>query len=126
MARTPSPNLNQSKPSWSQIPDGRAVTARVDDTCRKLADTLRGCVMMLSGAHRREDACTDHQGVVTMKDQKLLDLSDLAVESIEVVPADSLDSAAYGHGMPELAASCSGDPRFQSRYLPEDWDWAEV
>lgn len=42
-----------------------------------------------------------------MSDQKLLlDLSDLAVESIEVVPADSLDSAAYGHGMPELGASC--------------------
>ncbi len=38
-----------------------------------------------------------------------MDLSDLAVESIEVVPAGSLDSAAYGHGMPELAASCIGD-----------------
>ncbi|MGH3800575.1 MAG: hypothetical protein ACRDTD_10655 [Pseudonocardiaceae bacterium] len=42
-----------------------------------------------------------------MNDQKLvLALSDLAVENIEVVPADSLDSAAYGHGMAELAASC--------------------
>lgn len=42
-----------------------------------------------------------------MSDQKLaLDLSDLAVESIEVVAADSLDSATYGHGMPELGASC--------------------
>lgn len=41
-----------------------------------------------------------------MSDQKLmLDLSDLTVESVEVVPADSLDSATYGHGMPELAAS---------------------
>ena len=35
-----------------------------------------------------------------MNDQKLvLDLSDLAVESIEVVPAGSLDSAFYGHGV---------------------------
>jgi len=42
-----------------------------------------------------------------MNDQKLmLDLSDLAVESIDVVPAGSLDSATYGHGMPELGASC--------------------
>lgn len=41
-----------------------------------------------------------------MSDQKLiLDLGDLAVESIEVVPASSLDSATYGHGMQELAAS---------------------
>lgn len=41
-----------------------------------------------------------------MSDQKLtLDLGDLAVESIEVVPATSLDSATYGHGIHELAAS---------------------
>lgn len=45
-----------------------------------------------------------------MSDQKLtLDLGDLAVESIEVVPAASLDSATYGHGMSELAASCTDD-----------------
>jgi len=45
-----------------------------------------------------------------MGDQKpMLDFSDLAVESIEVIPADSLDSAAYGHGMTELAASCAGE-----------------
>ena len=50
-----------------------------------------------------------------MNDQKLmLDLSDLAVESIEVVPAGSLDSATYGHGMPELAASCLIARRFGS------------
>lgn len=42
-----------------------------------------------------------------MSNQKLiLDLDDLAVESIEVVPASSLDSATYGHGTQELAASC--------------------
>lgn len=42
-----------------------------------------------------------------MSDQKLtLDLSGLSVETVEVVPADSLDSATYGHGMPELGASC--------------------
>jgi len=63
-----------------------------------------------------------------MSDQKLLDLSDLAVECIEVVPADSLDSAAYGHGMPELAASCqcNGYPPLVSSFLPEGWDWADV
>jgi hypothetical protein len=58
-----------------------------------------------------------------------LDLSDLAVESIEVIPAGSLDSATYGHGMPELAASCictcGQTPPTMSGYLPEDWDWAE-
>lgn len=42
-----------------------------------------------------------------MSNQKLmLDLGDLAMESIEVAPATSLDSATYGHGMPEFAASC--------------------
>jgi len=46
-----------------------------------------------------------------MGDQKLaMDLSDLAVENIEVVPAESLDSATYGHGITELAASCGGTP----------------
>jgi len=35
----------------------------------------------------------------------VLDLSDLAVEWIEVVPAESLDLAAYGQGMLEFAAS---------------------
>ena len=67
-----------------------------------------------------------------MSDQTLLDLSDLAVESIEVVPADSLDSAAYGHGMPELAASCyqcippCSSSLKVSAFLPEDWDWADA
>jgi len=67
-----------------------------------------------------------------MGDQKLLDLSDLAVERIEVVPADSLDSAAYGHGMPELAASsfpcippCNSYVKV-SAFLPEGWDWADA
>jgi hypothetical protein len=47
--------------------------------------------------------------VIQMSDHKLvLDFSDLAVESIEVVPASSLDSATDGHGMTELAASCDG------------------
>jgi len=42
-----------------------------------------------------------------MSDHTLtLNLDNLAVERIEVVPASSLDSAAYGHGMRELAASC--------------------
>ncbi|MBV8542574.1 MAG: hypothetical protein JO063_00715 [Pseudonocardiales bacterium] len=60
-----------------------------------------------------------------MSEQTLLDLSDLAVESIEVVPAGPLDSAAYGHGMPEPAASCTiGDAA--SGFLPEDWDWADA
>ncbi len=60
----------------------------------------------------------------------MLDLGGLAVESIEVVPAVSLDSAAYGHGMRELAASCgcvdSDGYCFDSYFLPEDWDSAEV
>jgi hypothetical protein len=44
-----------------------------------------------------------------MSSQRLiLDLSDLAVERIETVPANSLDSATYGHGTHELAASCEG------------------
>jgi hypothetical protein len=66
-----------------------------------------------------------------MSDQTLLDLSDLAVERIEVVPADSLDSAPYGHGMPELAASCypcippCSSYVKASAFLPEDWDWAD-
>jgi hypothetical protein len=64
--------------------------------------------------------------VVPISDQKLLDLGDLAMERIEVVPAGSLDSAAYGHGIPELAASCYGCNCSRSAYLPEDWDWAEV
>jgi hypothetical protein len=46
--------------------------------------------------------------ILTSGQKLMLDLSDLAVEKIEVIPADSLDSAAYGHGMPELAASCVG------------------
>ena len=33
-------------------------------------------------------------------------LSDLAVETIQVVPADALDTATDGHGMTELAGSC--------------------
>jgi hypothetical protein len=37
----------------------------------------------------------------------VLDLSGLAVESVEVVPASSLDSVAYGHGALELGASSS-------------------
>ncbi len=64
-----------------------------------------------------------------MSDQKLmLDLGGLAVESIEVVPAVSLDSAAYGHGMRELAASCSEDEDddIASVFLPEDWDRADA
>lgn len=58
-----------------------------------------------------------------------MDLSGLVVESIEVVPAGSLDSAAYGHGMPEFAASCAEACRCNignSYFLPEEWDWAEV
>lgn len=58
--------------------------------------------------------------------EKLLDLSGLAVENIEVVPADSLDSAAYGHGMRELADASCGGPLNGSGYLPEDWDWADA
>lgn len=54
-----------------------------------------------------------------------LDLSDLSVETIEVVPASSLDSAAYGHGMPELAASCNPCTGY-SMFMPEGWDWDEV
>lgn len=51
-----------------------------------------------------------------MNDQKLtLDLSDLTVESIAVVPADSLDSAAYGHGMRELAHSFAQEGEMDSR-----------
>jgi hypothetical protein len=63
-----------------------------------------------------------------MAEQTVLDLSDLAVERIEVVPADSLDSAVYGHGMPELAASCTNCVPFcdASFFLPEDWDWADA
>jgi len=41
-----------------------------------------------------------------MSEQTVVDLSGLAVERIEVVPAEWLDSAVYGHGMPEFA-SCS-------------------
>jgi hypothetical protein len=58
-----------------------------------------------------------------MSDQKLvLDLSGLAVESVEVVPADSLESATYGHGMSELAASSSGTTLldFCSCFKPDD------
>ena len=35
-----------------------------------------------------------------------LDLSGLVVDTVEVVPAGSLDAVAYGHGAPELGASC--------------------
>jgi hypothetical protein len=35
------------------------------------------------------------------------DLSDLAVEEIHVISADSLGGSGEGHGMTELAASCS-------------------
>ncbi len=55
-----------------------------------------------------------------------MDLCGLVVESIEVVPAGSLDSAAYGHGMPELAASCFCSQSTASYFLPEDWDRVEV
>ncbi len=41
-----------------------------------------------------------------------------------MVPADSLDSATYGHGMRELAASCG--LLEMSSSLSEDWDWAEA
>jgi hypothetical protein len=64
-----------------------------------------------------------------VSEQTSLDLSDLAVERIDVVPADSLDSASYGHGMPEFAASCictCGQTPPLSGYLPEDWDWADA
>jgi len=63
-----------------------------------------------------------------MSDQKPLNLSNLTVGHLDVVPTDSLDSTAHSHGMPELAASCalpecaSGT----SLYLPEDWDWADA
>lgn len=67
-----------------------------------------------------------------MGDQMLLDLSDLVVERFEVVPADSLESAAYGHGMPELAASCyecippCNSTLKVSAFLPEGWDWVDA
>jgi hypothetical protein len=35
-----------------------------------------------------------------------LDLTGLVVDSVEVVPAGSLDAVGYGHGAPELGASC--------------------
>jgi len=48
-----------------------------------------------------------------------LDLRDLTVHSIKVV-----QSADYGHGIGELAASCDFDsPSF---FLPENWDWADA
>lgn len=63
-----------------------------------------------------------------MSNQKLtLDLGDLAVESIEVAPATSLSSATYGHGMPELAASCGllcGDSCLGGEYLLDESDGA--
>ncbi len=56
-----------------------------------------------------------------------MNVSGLVVESIEVVPADSLDSATYGHGLPELAASCCGDcDDTCSLYLSEEWDSVDV
>jgi hypothetical protein len=59
-----------------------------------------------------------------MSDQRLvLDLSGLAVENVEVAPADSLESATYGHGMTELAASCccqSGIPLGSCGFMPAD------
>lgn len=35
-----------------------------------------------------------------------LDLTGLVVDTVDVVPAGSLESVAYGHGAPELGASC--------------------
>jgi len=61
-----------------------------------------------------------------MSDQKPLNLSDLTVGRLDVVPTDSLDSAAHSHGMPELAASCNCTVCFNSLFLPEDWDWADA
>lgn len=69
--------------------------------------TMVSLTLSVSSARSRAGARTDPQGVMPINDQKLiLNLSDLAAENIEVVPADSLDSATYGHGMPRLAASC--------------------
>jgi hypothetical protein len=61
------------------------------------------------------------EGWFPMSDRTLtLDLSDLAVESVEVVPTDSLESATYGHGMSELAASSTGFFDFCSCFKPDD------
>jgi hypothetical protein len=64
------------------------------------------------------------EGWFPMSDRTLtLDLSDLAVESVEVIPADSLDSATYGHGMTELSASCVSVFIFSnvgSCFMPDD------
>jgi hypothetical protein len=57
--------------------------------------------------------------------RQALDLNDLDVESIQVVPADSLDTATDGHGMTELAASCrslDAAPYCGSCYAPDDAD----
>jgi hypothetical protein len=61
----------------------------------------------------------------------VFDASDLVVETIDVLPADSLEAAEYGHGMGEHAASCGGCAGDQciacggSSFLPESWDWAD-
>jgi hypothetical protein len=41
-----------------------------------------------------------------MSSDSMFDLSALAVESISVVPAESVEHLAGGHGMTELAGSC--------------------
>src|SRR5262245_22388833 len=63
------------------------------------------------GAETRPSPLPGRAGIDSKEDlmsnQKLImDLDDLVVESIEVAPANSLDSATYGHGMHELDASC--------------------
>lgn len=65
-----------------------------------------------------------------MSNQKtVLDLNGLTVDSVEVIAADSLDSATYGHGMSEFAASCPPglcSVPGGSHYIPDEWDWADV
>jgi hypothetical protein len=53
-----------------------------------------------------------------------LDLSDLTLTSIQVVPADSLDPAADGHGMTELGASCGVTCSCSQAYMPDESDEA--
>ncbi|MFC5826354.1 thiomuracin/GE37468 family thiazolyl RiPP peptide [Nonomuraea insulae] len=38
----------------------------------------------------------------------MYDLNDLPVDTINVLPADSLEALTEGHGMTEIAASSSG------------------
>ncbi|MGW2154531.1 thiomuracin/GE37468 family thiazolyl RiPP peptide [Nonomuraea sp. NPDC001699] len=54
--------------------------------------------------------------------ERIRNLSELPIETIDVQPADSIEALTSGHGMTEIAASCNSGNSYSctGRRLPED------